>query len=504
MEIAIAAAITALAAFLRAYSVGAPSLWLDEALSVDIAHLSWSTLWVSAYDVIPPLYYSLVKLALFLGESEAIIRLPGVIAGTLTIPVMYGIGRLTFGPKAGIAAALVLAVSNVHVDFSQDARMYGVLVLGLSLATLGALGVARVQATAVRPRLRANRRFLLSLLAYGVGVLIALYTHNIAVFYVAILQIYAVWIWYRQHGRAWGFLIAWVLANGALLLLWLPWLFAVFKFLTGPSPFDWLEHATFGDAFQTWRAVLGYRYFVSYGPVGDVIAGVTIAYGIYKARSDPGLVALLLLIVIVGPVAVWLTGFVQPIFMLRTIIWVLIGGSVAIGIAAATSHRLLGGAAVVALVALGLISTAAYYERAERQAWRDASGFVARSAAEGDAVVICAAFSQAPFLYYQRDAGERFQVYGWQAQDPHLLGHRRGPEPMSGLSLPMEPIAPTALADISSAQLWVIDSFCKNQFASLDATLDQTGWALAKRTEFRGIEIYAYARIDEDESPDQQ
>lgn len=79
----------------------------------------------------PPLYYLIVHAFLAFGKTDAMARLTGVLAGTLTIPAVYCLGRRTLGSPAGFLAALMLAVNTYHIEYSQQIRNY---VLFLCLA----------------------------------------------------------------------------------------------------------------------------------------------------------------------------------------------------------------------------------------------------------------------------------------------------------------------------------------------------------------------------------
>ncbi|MGB5493634.1 MAG: glycosyltransferase family 39 protein, partial [Sedimenticolaceae bacterium] len=126
-------------AIVRLWGLGDASLWLDEAASVQFAGLPWSTLWLTGYDNAPPLYYSVLKVVLFISDSEFAVRLPSLVFGVLTIPVVYWAGRLVAGPQGALAAALVFALSAAQVEYSQEARAYSLLVFALALALVGLL-----------------------------------------------------------------------------------------------------------------------------------------------------------------------------------------------------------------------------------------------------------------------------------------------------------------------------------------------------------------------------
>jgi uncharacterized membrane protein len=86
-------------AALRIFHLGAEPLWTDEAASWRFAHLTHQDLWgsVGRFETNPPLYYSLQRLSLAFGQSEASLRSISALFGTLSIPIVCRVsdaGRL--------------------------------------------------------------------------------------------------------------------------------------------------------------------------------------------------------------------------------------------------------------------------------------------------------------------------------------------------------------------------------------------------------------------------
>lgn len=128
--------ISLLAAFLRLYQLGAESLWLDEASTYVLSSKTLSNiLEATAGDVHPPLYYILVHFFLIAGNSETILRLPSMLMGIMGVPLIYLLASRLFTPKEGLVAAFLLSVSIMHIYYSQEARMYSML-LFLSLCSV--------------------------------------------------------------------------------------------------------------------------------------------------------------------------------------------------------------------------------------------------------------------------------------------------------------------------------------------------------------------------------
>jgi hypothetical protein len=115
-------------------------LWLDEALSVNIAKLPIGDIPSALrHDGHPPLYYVLLHgwMELF-GSGDVAVRALSGIFGLALIPLMWVAGRRLAGRHGAWAAVLVVAVSPYAIRYSTETRMYSlVMVLGLAAWLLG-------------------------------------------------------------------------------------------------------------------------------------------------------------------------------------------------------------------------------------------------------------------------------------------------------------------------------------------------------------------------------
>lgn len=129
---------------LRLYRLGAQSLWLDEAFSWLVASQPVGRgLNLALINFVhPPLYYLLLHPVTLVSQSEFALRLPSALLGTLSIVLIYKLGRDLDGREGdararGLLAAALLAVNPFHVWFSREARNYQlVFVLALLLLYL--------------------------------------------------------------------------------------------------------------------------------------------------------------------------------------------------------------------------------------------------------------------------------------------------------------------------------------------------------------------------------
>lgn len=102
--------------------------------------------------VYPFTYLQAAVIWLF-GSSAASARTVSALAGVLCVPVVYGIGRIGWGPVAGAMAAWLLAVSHLHVHYSRLAQGFMVATL---LAALTMLFLALAVRQAQRPPVPAG------------------------------------------------------------------------------------------------------------------------------------------------------------------------------------------------------------------------------------------------------------------------------------------------------------------------------------------------------------
>ena len=93
---------------------------------------------LTAQDIHPPLYYALLHgWAALLGTGPTALRLFSVAVGILTIPLLYLVARRMLSARAALLATLLLTISPLHVYYSQEVRMYGLVAL-LSVGILAA------------------------------------------------------------------------------------------------------------------------------------------------------------------------------------------------------------------------------------------------------------------------------------------------------------------------------------------------------------------------------
>lgn len=102
------------------------SVWIDELYTSRIYTGQPIVLLKSLYsDIHPPAYFLFIHLwnRLF-GDGEIMLRLPALLAGLASICLAGRLVSTRLGPQAGFAAGWMMALSPVHIWYSQEARPY--------------------------------------------------------------------------------------------------------------------------------------------------------------------------------------------------------------------------------------------------------------------------------------------------------------------------------------------------------------------------------------------
>ena len=126
--------------FLRVLVAWRSEVWLDEAYSALLALSDFPGLFAHlSLDSSPPLYYLVLKAWTFLAPVTPFsLRIPSLLFGCATIPAIWYVAARVHRPVTGIVAAWLLAVHPLHILYSEEIRMYALLIL-LALAFYFAL-----------------------------------------------------------------------------------------------------------------------------------------------------------------------------------------------------------------------------------------------------------------------------------------------------------------------------------------------------------------------------
>lgn len=247
------AAILILAAALRIAGIGHQSLSGDELGSLEVAagrgqiHLVlprnvlmspalaasslrgapgvWNVPRGMGADVHPPLYFICLRLwEDCFGDSDVAARAMSAAAGVLGVALIFDVGRWLASASVGLWAALLMALAQPQIIYSQDARPYALVNFFVLIAADALIRIVRLDASARR------------VAALALGVFAACLTHYFVLPVFAAMGVYGI-IRLRGKSRlgAIGGLIA---GGGAALAIW-----------GEPA---WEQRANFTDPWMYW------------------------------------------------------------------------------------------------------------------------------------------------------------------------------------------------------------------------------------------------------------
>lgn len=186
-------------------------LWLDEALTVDIAKLPLKDLHAALKrDGAPPLFYVLEHFWIRLfGSSDFAVRSISGVISVATLPVAWVAAR-RYGPTAAWVTVLLLASAPFAIFYATESRMYALVML------LTACGYVALDRALRQPR-AAN------LIGLAVVTAALLYTQYWAIYLTAVVGAWLVWQSVRGRDRERSNARWALLATAVGALLFVPW-----------------------------------------------------------------------------------------------------------------------------------------------------------------------------------------------------------------------------------------------------------------------------------------
>jgi mannosyltransferase len=360
-------------------------LWLDEALSVNIARLPLGDLFEALrHDGHPPLYYVLLHgwIEVF-GESDFAVRALSGIFAVASLPLAWIAGRRLAGRAGARWALVIVALSPYSIRYATEARMYSLVML-LVLAGYLLLSDALVQ----------PRPAQLAALTLVSGTLLLSHYWSFYLLAATGLVLLARW-WRRPRQRAkTARVILAVAAGGLLFLPWLPG----FLYQSSHTGTPWGEpHRPTSIVLETLHDLAG--GIPTESGLALVMVAVFVLVALFTARSGGNELtldlrtvpivrrelAVVLLVIALGSGISYATGATYQ-SRYAAVIVPLVLLAVAVGITRIPGiAQLLAGGAYLAVCVAG-IAWVNYYERTQADVVGDA---VTQHAEPGDVVVYC-------------------------------------------------------------------------------------------------------------------
>ncbi len=445
---------------LRIFRLSSESLWLDETTSVLISQVEWAKSWESmASDPNPPLHYLALRwwIGVF-GDSESSVRMLSVVFGIVSIAFMYLTARQLLGEAVGLLASLILALSQLHITYSQEARAYAMMSMLALVSTYCLLRFLR----------HDGSRNLLGVFFSNVCML---YTHVFASFVLASQALFVAYLWLRQSnasacgGRASSEaagvseskpgppfggverrgLLRWVVCQFFVALAFAPWvanMLANLARIRGLSPegvpgmgISWLGRPSVAGLART------LEHYSGAGEVGLLLFFCLFVLGVFCVGKHSGrfswrapavslstyswtltlgsldaVVLLLSWLAFPTLVPFILSIVLFPIYDPRYTIaaslsyYILVARGIR-NVAAGT-NRLVGMLLVCMLCASSAWGLRPYYAQTQKEQWRETERYISANMAAGEIIVFNAPYVRGAFWYYHRHHGNTTYLTG--------------------------------------------------------------------------------------------
>jgi uncharacterized membrane protein len=142
--------ITITALFFRFFMLGSQSLWMDEAMVYlqtkgDSIFVVYSKVFSHGGHIGPFFHILNYLFSLLFGYSEWALRAPSAIYGTVSVVLVYKIAQELKNNRIALLSSILLAISPVHVWYSQEARMYSLWIMLILFTVLIFIKILRAQ-----------------------------------------------------------------------------------------------------------------------------------------------------------------------------------------------------------------------------------------------------------------------------------------------------------------------------------------------------------------------
>lgn len=391
---------------LRLPSLASRSLWLDETYSAWFSALPLRELWTSVplYETHPPMYYTLLKgWASLFGTSEAGLRSLSVVASVATIFVLAVCGRLLrAGPmaeKAGLVAALFLAVNRGNIEFAQQARPYGLETLCAAVAIVLSVMLLRrlapAQPGATGPVTLGQ--LWPTILGLGLAGGCTLWLHNTAIFIAfGIWAGLALALLTSVRGNRQLQFQALAISGALALLIWSPLVPILIQQSANMAKMSFWVKFQHQDLLSAWYLAGGGERAI----IPVALLGLLGAWVVWRRERHS---ALLLLTIVIVPLAVVLaySALVKPIYISRLFEWLAppLMMLAALGAMGGIKKPVLRAGAVLVVAALSVHASSKFY-RAESEDWRALAATITAGAQPGDVLIVLPNELNVPLQYY--------------------------------------------------------------------------------------------------------
>ncbi len=396
---------------LRVYHLSWFPLWRDEAFTRYFSDYPLQILWTTGFaqESNPPGYYTLIHLWMaFFGTSEAALRFPSVLAATVTIALVYALGKELAGSKIGLAGALIFALCPSEIWYAQEARTYATFQVPLALMLLSLA------------RFLKQPKSVLNLALYAVTATSCVYLHYSTLFLIvacnlAVLSaILGKFVPLNRRD-----LVNWIIANGCVAVALLP-VYHAMRGQIGNANITWVQPFSCSRLLVCLSdMVAGSAAELEFTHRYTLLFLLVLGIGLHRLSSlDRRIVTVLLLVPIFFIGVVILASLKQSLLVPRIFLWNWIPLSLLLGLV--LSHRRpmcwIVLAATAVLFGFGL--KAHYFSgHVLKENWRDIQALEPEQIPPAGTLVLGPLITTGPLAYYHPELIPRVKTW-WNNSTP--------------------------------------------------------------------------------------
>jgi mannosyltransferase len=382
------------------------SLRLDEAQSLFQTSHSLSAMYeIVGKDVHVPMYHTLLRgWTVLFGNDVAVARTLSLLFFLASIPAIYLLGKVSYGVKAGMYAATLLAISPLMNWYGNEIRMYSLFVL---LTILSQYLFLRIMKGAT------DEAWLLFFLVSVFGI----YTHY---FYFLILLTNTVFFLFNQNLFPAKTFKKMLVVFGALFCMFLPWLANVYNVGGPASSVPNLQAPTSVNVFNTFSNFLFGFQVDHLNTVLLSLWPITVFLGFLALRTNkkvsPVTVFFLLSFLLPNVIAFLISSTLSPVYLTRYLIFTMPAMYMLLIWLFSTYPDYLARICRWLLVIIMLVSLAIEAFSAHtpvKEDYREAAAYLHENALSSDVVVVSAPFTIYPMLYYYRGSSSMTTLPIW-------------------------------------------------------------------------------------------
>lgn len=380
----------------------------------------------------PPLYYFILHfwVSLF-GDSEFSLRLPSALFGSVSILAIYALGKLLFNKRTATIAALILAASVFHLQFSQEARGY---TLSVFLTIISFYFLVKMT-----KRLTFTHSIL-----YILSCVMMLYTHYFAIFTIFAQNLFYLTIFIQRRRAGAIKLWHWIILQLLIIVIFIPGLNHLLKIKASMQESFWITQSGISKLANYMILYSGSVYLLALFMLFLFVAVVGLGKitnnkyfrQIFSSDRDnnqePGIsegyrIYMLLLWFIVPIMIPFVISVVStPMFVARYAITATIPLFLLVskGIDGLKNRQhIIAAGALIILLSLLPIST--YFGVTHKHQWREIMSEIEENAGKDDIILVYPTFENIPAKYYK--TRDDIEVMGIGKSFPSFenLGNRR-------------------------------------------------------------------------------